>query len=48
MKSKSKEKTYTELNVTISSQDIGEPQSGDGDSDTEQPFVEGLPHPVET
>ena len=45
---KSKEKTHTELEVTITSQDIEESQSGGGESDSEQPFVEGLPHPVET
>ena len=49
MKSKSKQ-THTELEVTITSQDNEPTQGGDGDSDsdTDQPFVEGLPHPVVT
>ena len=48
MKAKNKEKTHAELEVTITSQDTEEPQGEDGDSNKEQPFAEGLPHPMET
>lgn len=44
---RSKEKTHAELEVSVTSEDIEENEIGNGDSDTEQPFPEGLPHPVE-
>ena len=44
---RSKEKTHTKLEVSVTSDNIEENEIGNGDSDTEQPFPERLPHPVE-